>query len=174
LFLTLFTAPLAKTSGALAATDPPVYDMRPWLVLRASGSDFAGKPFETDAFIFRGGPTFVMSSRGEEPTAALRAVAQRGAMAGLRRALRDSHIGQQQGNCGQPMPDFIAGFELVWYPTEGPHQIAFGGDLSGCPKELQNALQGICSFLFDTVGPAFPACPLPASAPTWAAEPADP
>jgi len=174
LFLATSFASLPLAMPAFAATTPPAPDMRLWIALQAFGSSFAGKPLETDVFIFRGGSTFVMASHGETPTAVRRGVAERSATASLRSALRDSHIGRQQGGCGQPMPDFIARYDLTWYGQDGLHPITFGGDLSGCPKDLQNAYQAICHYVFATAGYALPSCSLPAAAPTWAAEPADP
>lgn len=174
LFLATCFAALPVEVPAFAAAAPPVPDLRPWITLQAFGSSFAGDPLETDVFIFRGGSTFVMASQGEQPTAVRRGVADRSAIALLRAALRDSHIGQQQGGCGQPMPDFIARFDLAWHGQAAPHQITFGGDLSGCPRDLQNAYQAICSFVFVTAGYGLPSCPLPAAAPAWAGGLADP
>jgi hypothetical protein len=170
---TCFTL-LAVALPAFAAAAPPLPDLRPWITLQAFGSTIAAVPIETDVFIFRGGSTFAMASHGEQPTAVRRGVAVRSQIASLRAALRDSHIAQQQGGCGEPMPDFIARFDLAWHGQAGLHQITFGGDLSGCPKDLQNAYQAICHYVFATAGYALPSCPLPAAAPTWAAERADP
>ena len=139
------------------------YNMRPLLQLHAVGNDLVGQPFETDVFIYQGGPVFLAYTAATGNACRVdRGVATQQQLMDLNRALATSRVGQQRGGCGSPAPDYVRTYALTWYGKQRVKTIATGGNYTDCPAEVQRILNATCQFIWDVLGPAPEIC-VPAS-----------
>lgn len=138
------------------------YDMHPLIQLHATGADFVGKPFQTDVFIYRGGPTFFSySAQTGNASRVASGVATPEQLAALNQALARARVGRQTGNCGSPAPDYVAEYDLTWYGKQRVRTIPAGGDYSRCPAEVAQVFHATCEFIWDVLGPSPEICAPP-------------
>ena len=151
-------AVLALPAGAQVGSTTK-YDMRPLIQLHATGSDFVGKPFQTDVFIYRGGPVF-FSYKAETGDArrVASAVATPEQLTALNQALARAQVGRQTGGCGSPAPDYVQEYDLTWYGPQRARTIPAGGDYSDCPEKVVQVFQATCEFLWTVLGPSPEIC----------------
>jgi hypothetical protein len=166
--LVLFSlAALAALPDAARAERIPnlsQYDPRPLLRIQAVGTTFAADPFETDVFVYRGGPVFLMHSTelGDEQRTA-RGVASPEALSQLNQTLSLARVGRQRGQCGEAAPDFVAQYTVTWYgPEQRSKTFVVGGAYQDCPGETRRILDAICAFAWETLGSAIELCAPPA------------
>lgn len=135
------------------------YNLRPLLQLHAVGSDIIGRPFETDVFIYQGGPVFLAYTAATGDACRVdRGVATPQQLMELNRALAASRVGQQRGGCGSPAPDYVSTYALTWYGKQRVRTITAGGDYTGCPEDVQRILNAACDFIWAVLGPAPEVC----------------
>ena len=126
--IALATPALAQTS----AFDARAIDMRPLVQVQGVGATFAGRPFEVDLFIYRGGGAFLVSSvatdlAGRFSTDRIgRGLGDRSEMAGLNGTFLSNRILQQSGDCGGPAPDYVERYTLTYYGPKNNRQITVG------------------------------------------------
>jgi hypothetical protein len=139
------------------------YDARPLLRVQAVGSSIAGVPFETDVFVYRGGPVFFMHSADNGDSARSdRAVASSKALAQLNLELGQARVGQQRGTCGEPAADYIAEYTVTWYGDARLKTFMVGGNHQDCSPEIRRIMDAICAFSWQTLGSAIELCAPPA------------
>lgn len=162
--LTLMALFLCASAGAQPAIDVTRYDMHPLIQLHAEGSDIAGGSFETDVFIYRGGPTFLAYTADTGDARRVdRGAATPQALMALNQALAAARVGQQRGNCGGPAPDYVTQYALTWYGAKGRiRTITAGGDYTSCPADLIRILDAACAFVWEVLGSALEVCVPPA------------
>jgi hypothetical protein len=150
----------APAAWAQQEVDVTKHDMHPLLQLHVFGATFAGEPIEADVFIYRGGPTFLAFTQGAGARQVDRGVASPQELMTLNQALTAARVGQQRGNCGGPIPDFITGYALTWYGAQGRlRTIPVGGDFTGCPAAVVQVFDATCDFIREVLGPATGICP---------------
>jgi hypothetical protein len=162
----LTLAALALCAAMVQAQEPidvTQYDMHPFLQLHAFGSDIAGGSFETDVFIYRGGPTFLAytAATGDQRKV-VRGIASPQDLMALNQALAAARVGQQRGNCGQPAPDYVTKYALTWYGKQRMRTIPVGGDYTDCPAEVIRIFDATCEFIWNVLGPSLEICVPPA------------
>jgi hypothetical protein len=135
------------------------YNMRPLIQLHAVGADLIGRPFETDVFIYQGGPTFLAytAATGNASRVA-RGVATREQLMALNQALATNRVGQQRSGCGDPAPDYVRTYALTWYGKQRVKTFTAGGNYTTCPEEVQGILNAACDFIWAVVGPSPEIC----------------
>lgn len=145
--------------------NPALLDLRPLLQITGVGSDFTGGAFETDVFVTRGGAVFLMySAETGNAQRVDRGVATRGQLVTLNQALARARVGQQRGDCGEPAPDGVATYTLVWSGKSRTRQISAGGIYRECPEDVQRIFDAACAFVWDVLGPTPELCvPAPES-----------
>ncbi|HEX6898472.1 MAG TPA: hypothetical protein VF789_02120 [Thermoanaerobaculia bacterium] len=135
------------------------YNMRPLIQLHAVGSDIAGGSFETDVFIYQGGPVFLAYTAATGNACRVeRGVATPQHLMDLNRALAASRVGQQRGGCGSPAPDYVSAYALTWYGKQRVKTITAGGNYTDCPADVQRIFNATCEFIWDVLGPAPEVC----------------
>ena len=137
------------------------YDARPLLRIQAMGSSFAGVPFETDVFVYRGGPVFLMHSAESGSARSDRAVASPKLLSELNRALAEARVGQQRGLCGEPAPDFVSEYTVTWYGDGRLKTFRVGGNDQDCPTAVRRIMEAVCTFAWETLGSAIELCAPP-------------
>jgi hypothetical protein len=139
------------------------YDARPLLRVQAVGSSIAGVPFETDIFVYRGGPVFFMhSAEGNDDSARSdRAVASTKALSQLNLELGQARVGQQRGTCGEPAADYVAEYTVTWYGDGRLKTFMVGGNHQDCSPEIRRIMDAICAFSWNTLGSAIELCAPP-------------
>jgi hypothetical protein len=153
----------AAVAQAQPGIDVARYDMHALIQLHATGSDITGQSFQTDVFIYRGGPTFLAHTSTNGARRVDRGVATPQELTALNQALAASRVGQQRGNCGGPAPDFIAEYALTWYGAKGRvRTIPAGGNYTDCPADVIRILDATCAFLWEVLGSAIEVCAPPA------------
>jgi hypothetical protein len=149
----------APAARAQQEVDVTKHDMHPLLQLHVFGSDFAGEPIEADVFIYRGGPTFLAFTQDTDTRRVERGVASLQELMTLNQALAAARVGQQRGNCGSPVPDFITGYALTWYGAQGRlRTIPVGGDFKSCPAPVVQIFDATCDFIRAVLGPSNGVC----------------
>lgn len=134
------------------------YDARPLLRIQAMGSSFAGVPFETDVFVYRGGPVFLMHSAESDSARSDRAVASAKLLAELNRALAEARVGRQRGTCGDGAPDYVSEYTVTWYGDGRLKTFRAGGNYQNCSAEIRRIMDAICTFSWQTLGSAIELC----------------
>jgi hypothetical protein len=153
--LFVFAALAAAGGAAGQVIDLAGKDMRPLLQVQAIGADIAGQPFETDVFVYHGGATFLMHSRGLDGSERVaRGVASSAALVRLNQELALAHIGQLRGGCGEPAPDHVESYRLTWFGKQRLRTLPLGGNFSDCPDAVHRVMEAVCAFLWEAVGPA--------------------
>ena len=145
----------AAAAGAQPQIDVTRYDMHPLIQLHAAGFDIAGQPFETDVFIYRGGPVFLAyTAQTGNARRVARGVATAQQLAALNQALAAARVGQQRGNCGEPAPDHVERYALTWYGAKDRMRtVTAGGIYSDCPADVVRIFDAACAFVWETLGP---------------------
>jgi len=162
---TLLFAALALAAALPASAqidDITRYDLHPLIQLHLVGSDFIGRPFQGDVFIYQGGPVF-LSYKGANGTdvRSLSAVATARELADLNQALARAKVGQQRGNCGSPAPDYVSRYALTWYGKQRVRTIPVGGNFTACPAEVVDIMNATCEFIWAALGPQPEVCVTP-------------
>jgi hypothetical protein len=153
----------ASAVRAQPEVDVTKHDMHPLIQLHATGATIAGAPFESDVFIYRGGPTFLAYTQAPDSTRVARGVATPQQLMTLNQALTAARVGQQRGNCGQPAPDYVEQYALTWNGAKGRlRMIVTGGDYSDCPADVIRILNATCEFIWSVLGPSPEVCTPPA------------
>jgi hypothetical protein len=144
----------AAAAPAQEKIDITRYDMHALLQLHANGADLAGGAFETDVFIYRGGPTVLAySAQTGNARKVSRGVATQQQLMKLNQALAANRVGQQHGNCGEPAPDYVTQYALTWYGAKGRvRMIPTGGIYLDCPEEVERILNATCEFIWEVLG----------------------
>lgn len=164
LFITAVLAIVPVPSRAERIPNLSKYDSRPLLRIQAVGTTFAADPFETDIFIYRGGPVFLMHSTeiGDEQRTS-RGVASPEVLSQLNETLSLARVGRQRGQCGDAAPDFVAQYTVTWYgQDQRAKTFVVGGNYQDCPAETRRILDAICAFTWETLGSAIELCAPPA------------
>jgi hypothetical protein len=153
-------AAAARAEQELPLVDVTKHDMHPLVQLHAVGSDIIGKPFETDVFIYRGGPTFLAyTAETGNARRVARGVATPQALMALNQALAAARVGQQTGNCGGPAPDYVSQYALTWYGAkQRVRTIQAGGNYTDCPSEVIRIFDATCGFIWSVLGPSPEIC----------------
>jgi hypothetical protein len=156
----------AVVAQAQPEIDVTKHDMHALIQLHAVGSDIAGQSFETDVFIYRGGPTFLAYTAATGARRVARAVAKPQALMTLNQALTAARVGQQRGNCGDAAPDFVSEYALTWYGAKGRvRTIPVGGNYTDCSADVIRIFDATCAFLWEVLGSAIEVCAPPAPTP---------
>jgi hypothetical protein len=135
------------------------FNMRPLVQLHAVGNDIAGRPFETDVFIYQGGPTFLAYTAATGNACRVdRGVATQQQLMALNQALASNRVGQQRSGCGSPAPDYVGTYALTWYGKQRVKTITAGGNYTTCPDEFLRILNATCDFIWAVLGPAPEVC----------------
>jgi hypothetical protein len=154
---------LAQTS----AFDARSIDMRPLVQVQGVGATFAGRPFEVDLFIYRGGGAFLVSSVATDLAGRFstdrvgRGLGDRSEVAGLNGTFLANRILQQTGGCGTPAPDYVEHYTLTYYGQKNNRQITVGGDYRECPAEVREIMDAICLYLWQTIESPIEYCSQP-------------
>ena len=157
--LCLILLAVASLPAQAQIDDITRYNMRPLIQLHAVGSDIAGGSFETDVFIYQGGPVFLAYTAATGDACRVdRGVATAQQLMELNRALATSRVGQQRGGCGSPAPDYVSNYALTWYGKQRVRTLTAGGDYTGCPEDVQRILDAACDFIWKVLGPAPEVC----------------
>lgn len=157
--LTLLALAAAALPARAEVGSTARYDMHPLIQLHANGADFVGKPFQTDVFIYRGGPVFFSYSAQTGNAARVNsAVATPEQLATLNQALARAQVGRQTGGCGSPAPDYVQEYGLTWYGKQRVRTITAGGNYSHCPAAVAQIFQATCEFIWDVLGPSPEIC----------------
>jgi hypothetical protein len=160
------------TLAALTVLSPPAraqripnlakYDARPLIRIQAVGSSIAGVLFETDVFVYRGGPVFFMhSAESGDSARSDRAVASAKLLSELNRALAEARVGQQRGTCGEPAADFVSEYTVTWYGDGRLKTFTVGGNPQDCSPEIRRILDAVCAFSWEALGSAIELCAPP-------------
>jgi hypothetical protein len=150
---------LAAALPAWAEIDVTKYDMRPLIQLHATGNTITGQPFETDVFVYRGGPVFLAHTpaAGDSGRVA-RGVASPEQLKALNQALGAARVGQQRGNCGDAAPDYVTQYALIWHGQKRMKTIPVGGIYTDCPTDVIRIFDATCEFIWAVLGPAPEIC----------------
>lgn len=135
------------------------YNLRPLIQLHAVGSDIIGQPFETDVFIYQGGPVFLAYTAATGNACRVgRGVATSQQLMALNQALATSRVGQQRGGCGSPAPDYVGVYALTWYGKQRVRTLTAGGDYTRCPEDVRRILDATCEIIWAVLGPSPEVC----------------
>lgn len=132
-------------------------DMRPLVQVQAIGTTFAGKPFEVDVFVYRGGADVLASSVATDPSGrdttdrVGRGLGSRADVMTLNGAFLRNHVLQQRGDCGNPAPDHVERYVFTYYGQKNSRQLTVGGDYRDCPQETREILDAVCAYLWQTI-----------------------
>jgi hypothetical protein len=150
----------AAAAAAQEKIDVTRYDMHALIQLHANGADLIGGAFETDVFIYRGGPTVLAyTSQTGDVRKVVRGVATPQQLTKLNQALAANRVGIQRGNCGEPAPDYVTQYALTWYGNKGRiRMIPTGGIYLDCPAAVVNLFHAACEFIWEVLGPAPEVC----------------
>jgi hypothetical protein len=81
----------------------------------------------------------------------------------LNQALAAARVGQQRGDCGEPAPDYISEYALIWHGSKGRMRtITAGGFYGDCPADVVRIFNATCTFIWEVLGPSIEICDLPA------------
>ncbi|HKV07814.1 MAG TPA: hypothetical protein VJ725_06740 [Thermoanaerobaculia bacterium] len=161
--LLILSALGAPAAWAQILDSPSRLDLRPLLQLTGVGNDIAGGELEADVLITRGGAVFLMYSAATGNAQRVdRGVATREQLVTLNQALARARVGQQQGGCGDPAPDGISTYTLLWNGKSRTRQLSVGGIYLDCPAETRQVFDAVCTFVWDVLGPAPELCIPPA------------
>jgi hypothetical protein len=156
-FASLVAVLATPATAQTSAFDARLIDMRPLVQVQAAGTTFAGKPFEVDVFIYRGGADVLASSvgidvAGRDTTDRIASgLGDRAQMMALNGTFLRNHVLQQAGDCGSPAPDHVERYTLTYYGQKNNRQITVGGDYRGCPDETRAIFDAVCAYLWETV-----------------------
>jgi hypothetical protein len=161
--LTLMTLIIcASAVRAQPGIDVTKHDMHPLIQLHVVGANIAGDPFEGDVFIYRGGPTFLAFSSEFAGNRVARGVATPQELMALNQTLAAARVGQQSGNCGEPIPDATSEITLSWYGAKGRlRTIPVGGIYTSCPADVVRIFDATCAFIWEVLGPSPEICQPP-------------
>ena len=87
-----------------------------------------------------------------------RGVATRAQLVTLNQALARARVAQQRGGCGDPAPDGVSTYTLVWNGKNRTRQISVGGNYQDCPANTQEVFDAVCTFVWDVLGPTPELC----------------
>ena len=138
-------------------------NMRPLLQLHAEGTDFTGRPFQTDVFIHQGGYTLLAySAETANARRVARGVATPPDLMLLNQALAAGRVGQQTGRCGSPAPDYVSTYGITWHGKQRVKTFAVGGNYTTCSSEVNRIMDATCRFIWSVLGPSPEICVPPA------------
>lgn len=157
----------APASAQTSVFDARALDLRPLVQVQAVGSTLAGRPFEVDVFLYRGGASVLAASIADDPSGATtsdrigRGLGTRDEVAAMNGRFIAHRILQTQGNCGHPAPDYVSRYTVTYYGQKNSRQFTVGGDYTGCPADTRAILDAICAFLWQTIDAPIEYCPRP-------------
>jgi len=166
-FLALIPLAALPARAQTSAFDARAIDMRPLFQVQAVGNTIAGKPFEVDLFVYRGGGDVLAASvatdfAGRATSDRIgRGLGTRPQVMALNGAFLENHILQQRGGCGTPAPDYVNHYTLTYYGQKNNNQLTVGGDFRDCPAETRAILNAICLYLWQTIETPIEYCPQP-------------
>ena len=163
LALIVLSALSVPAARAQVLENPSRLDLRPLLQLTGVGNDIAGGAFESDVLITRGGAVFLLySAETGNAQRVDRGVAIREQLVTLNQALARARVAQQRGGCGEPAPDGVSTYTLVWSGKSRTRQISVGGIYRDCPANTQAVFDAVCTFVWEVLGPTPELCVPPA------------
>ena len=164
LALILLIAGLAAVPTAQAQPiDVTQLNMRPLLQLHAEGTDFTGRPFQTDVFIHQGGYVLLAySAETGNASRVARGIATHPDFMLLNQALAAGRVGQQTGRCGGPAPDYVSTYGLTWHGKQRVRSFNVGGNYTTCSSEVNRIMDATCRFIWSVLGPSPEICVPPA------------
>ncbi|HKV13279.1 MAG TPA: hypothetical protein VJ725_34380 [Thermoanaerobaculia bacterium] len=157
--LLILAALAAPALRAQVLENPSRLDLRPLLQLTGVGNDIAGGELESDVLITRGGAVFFLYSAETGSAQRVdRGVATREQLVTLNQALARARVAQQRGGCGDPAPDGISTYTLLWNGKSRTRQISVGGIYLDCPADTRQVFDAVCTFVWDVLGPTPELC----------------
>jgi hypothetical protein len=156
----------AAAGSAQPEIDTTKFDMHAFIQLNAVGIDLAGKPFESDVFIYRGGPTFLAyTAVTGDARKVNRGIASTGQLKNLDRALTAARVDLRRDKCGGPAADGVRQYALTWFSAKGRaiNTIHIGGNYTSCPAKVRQIFDATCEFITSVLGPSPEVCVPPPS-----------